>query len=267
MTASPFDHPILGRLLGDEELATYFSAAADIDAMLGFETALADAEAAAGLVERSAAEAIRAAVEGFAPDLAALAEGTARDGVVVPALLAQFRQALEPGAAKALHKGSTSQDVIDASFAMRLQGVSLVLDRRLEALVSALTEWGLKDGDRTVMAHTRMQAAKPVRFARKIAAWADPLVRCRLRREEIAPRAFALRIGGAVGDRTGFGDQGEAVARDVAQALGLHYAPTALHSERDGIAELASWLSLVTGALGKFGEDVTLCRARTRSGN
>ncbi|TIU31278.1 MAG: 3-carboxy-cis,cis-muconate cycloisomerase, partial [Mesorhizobium sp.] len=42
MTVSPFDHPLLSGLLGDEEAARHFSVEADIAAMLGFERALAD---------------------------------------------------------------------------------------------------------------------------------------------------------------------------------------------------------------------------------
>ena len=258
MSASVFTHPVLAPLFGDEEIASYFTAAADIEAMLAFEVALAEAECRSGLIEARHLEAIRARAAAFAPDLEALAAGTARDGVVVPSLLAQLRSGLDAEAGKALHKGATSQDVIDASLAMRMQGIALVLDRRLAAITDAFARWNLESGDKPVMAHTRMQAAKPTRFARKLASWTDPLVRCRLRREEIAPRAFALRIGGAVGDRAGFGDKADAIARDVAASLGLPSAPASLHSERDGLAELAGWFSLITGALGKFGQDVVL---------
>ena len=47
MHVSPFDHPLLFGLLGDEEAAALFSADAELRAMLGFEAALARAEAAA----------------------------------------------------------------------------------------------------------------------------------------------------------------------------------------------------------------------------
>ena len=258
MTASVFTHPFLGSLFGDEEIASYFTAAADIEAMVTFETALAEAEAESGLIETAELEAIRARAADFAPDLSALADGTAQDGVVVPSLLKQLRSGLDAAAAKALHKGATSQDVIDASLAMRMQGVSLVLDRRLAALTDAFAGWGLESGKQRVMAHTRMQAAKETRFSRKLASWTDPLVRCRLRREAIAPYAFALRMGGAVGDRAGLGDRADAIANSLAARLGLYPAPAALHSERDGLVELAGWFSLITGALGKFGQDAAL---------
>ncbi len=258
MTASVFSHSFLGGLLGDEELDSYFTAAAELEAILAFEVALADAEAAEELIAPAAAAAIRAGTHEFSPDLAALAVGTARDGVVVPALLQQLRAGLDPVAAAGLHKGATSQDAIDAAMATRMQDVSLVLDRRLEALIGGFAQWGIEAGDREVMAHTRMQAARPTPFSRKLASWADPLVRCRLRREEIAPRAFALRLGGAVGDRADFGNKGEAIVQRVADALGLWPAAASLHSERDGIAEFGHWLSLITGALGKFGQDAVL---------
>ncbi len=258
MTASVFTHPFLGPLFGDEEVASYFTAAADIGAMVAFETTLAEVQAEFGLIDAAQRDAICARTADFAPDLAALSEGTAQDGVVVPSLLRQLRSGLGESAADALHKGATSQDVIDASLAMRMQGVSLVLDRRLAALTDAFTQWNLQAGDTPVMAHTRMQAAKKTRFSRKLSSWSDPLVRCRLKREAIAPNAFALRIGGAVGDRAGFGDRPDALADSLAARLGLYPAPASVHSERDGLVDLADWLSLITGALGKFGQDAAL---------
>ncbi|NDV85821.1 3-carboxy-cis,cis-muconate cycloisomerase [Aurantimonas aggregata] len=258
MTASVFDHPILAGLLGDEEVSSYFTAAAELEALLAFETALAEAEAEEGIITQAAAAAIRERARDFTPDLADLKSGTARDGVVVPALLRQLRQGLGPEAAAALHHGATSQDAIDAAMAMRLMGVSLVIDRRLARLGDRLAQWGIEAGDAEVMAHTRMQAARPTRFRRKLSSWADPLVRCRLRREELTLRAFVLRFGGAVGDRSELGHQADAVADRVAASLGLFPAPGSLHSERDGIVEIGHWLSLVTGALGKFGQDAAL---------
>jgi 3-carboxy-cis,cis-muconate cycloisomerase len=50
MTISAFDHPLLGALLGDEEVAASFSLAADLAAMLAFEAALAEAQASLGLI-------------------------------------------------------------------------------------------------------------------------------------------------------------------------------------------------------------------------
>ena len=60
------------------------------------------------------------------------------------------------------------------------------------------------------------------------------------------------------------GDKGPAVARRVADKLDLGLPERSWHSQRDGIGELADWLALVTGSLGKIGQDVALM-AQTRS--
>lgn len=101
MTASPFDHPFLSGLLGDDEIAPYFSAEADIRAMLSFEAALAKAEAAHGLIPAEAARRIADTCAAFSPDVSSLRSATARDGVVVPDLIKQLRTDVGEEAAKA----------------------------------------------------------------------------------------------------------------------------------------------------------------------
>ena len=94
MTVSPFDHPYLSGLVGDEEVASYFSAAAELEAMLAFEVALAKAEAVAGVIPLETAHAIARVAHRFSPDVASLRAATARDSVVVPDLVRQLRAAV-----------------------------------------------------------------------------------------------------------------------------------------------------------------------------
>lgn len=101
MTASPFDHPFLSDLLGDDEIAPYFCAEADIRAMLSFEAALAKAEAAHGLIPAEAARRITDTCAAFSPEVSSLRSATARDGVVVPDLIKQLRASVGEEAAKA----------------------------------------------------------------------------------------------------------------------------------------------------------------------
>ena len=79
--------PILNALVGDAETAALFSDTAQLAAMLAFERALAEAEADAGLISEAAAEAVLRGIDAYAPDWDGLAEGLARDGVIVPALV------------------------------------------------------------------------------------------------------------------------------------------------------------------------------------
>ena len=214
-------------------------------------------EANAGLIGADAAVRIAEACRNFSPDWNALVKGLLRDGVVVPEPVRQLRDAVGEPHRGAVHKGATSQDIVDTGLMLRLKRVVAILSKRLEALVAAPDELTLRDGAVPLTAHTRMQAALPFTAADKIETWRAPLARQAEALRAIAPRILAVQLGGPVGTRGGFEGKGDAVARAMADMLGLADAPC-WHSGRDRIAELASWLSLVSGLLGKFGQDVAL---------
>lgn len=258
MPVSPFDHPLLSALIGDEEVAACFSAEAELAEMLAFERGLAEAEAEEGVVPAEAAAAIAAAIAQFSPDMEALRAGVRRDGVVVPALVKQLRQAVGPQHGASVHFGATSQDAVDTSLALRLGRVSTILSQRLERLIALLDALNARDGGIETMAHTRMQAAISVPASRKIRSWRDPLHRDRQRLARVDEEIGVLTFGGAAGTLEKLGDAAGPVAHRLAQALGLRALPRPRHSERDGIVAFASWLSLVTGSLGKMGQDIAL---------
>ncbi|MBO6902404.1 MAG: 3-carboxy-cis,cis-muconate cycloisomerase [Rhizobiaceae bacterium] len=257
MTVSSFDHPFLSGFLGDEETAGVFSAKADLDAMLAFEAALAGAEGAAGVIPSDAATAIEDAIAGFRPDISALRDATARDGVVVPELVKQLRRAAGVHGDH-VHFGATSQDVIDTGLALRLGKLLTLFAERLHTLDAALADLDERFGRLEVMAHTRMQAAIAVPASRKIASWRDPLARCGERLPGVRDDVAILHFGGAAGTQDKLGNKAGAVTEGLAQRLGLAVPQRARHSERDGIAGYASWLSVVTGSLGKIGQDIAL---------
>jgi 3-carboxy-cis,cis-muconate cycloisomerase len=258
LSLSPFDHSLLSGLLGDAEIAPFLSAEADLKAMLAFEKALAEAQAELGVVPAQAGSAIAAAIAAFEPDMGALAAATAQDGVAVPELMAQLKARLGEPFAKHVHFGATSQDVIDTSLALRLKRAAACLDARLAAMVGQMDAMAKREEGRSLTAHTRMQRAGTVGAAHKLASWRDPLIRHRERLTELGPRLFLLQLGGAVGDRAALGGKAREVAERMAGALGLGSPDRARHSERDGVAEFANWLSLVSGSLGKMGADIGL---------
>lgn len=257
MSVSPFDHPVLSGLLGDEEAATFFTFEAELAGMVAFETALAEAEAEQDVIPAEAARTIVAALAGFVPNIAELKRGTARDGVVVPELVRQMREAAGNAAAH-VHFGATSQDVIDTSLSLRLVGVLAFIAARLDLVIDGLEGLMSRDGALASMGHTRMQAAIPVTAGRKIASWLAPLKRHRERLEAVRKDVAILHLGGAAGTLEKLGDKGDAVGRAMAERLQLAWPDSLRHSERDGIALLASFLSLMTGSLGKLGQDVAL---------
>jgi 3-carboxy-cis,cis-muconate cycloisomerase len=258
MSVSVFDHPFLSGLLGDAEIGAFFSVEAELAAVLEFEQSLADAEAEKGVIPETAGKAIVEAIGNFRPNLEKLRDSTARDGVVVPELVRQLRSAVGKPHADHVHFGATSQDVIDTGFALRIGRVLDILQGRIDTLVERLGELDARDGATISMAHTRMQAAIEVPASRKIMSWRDPLLRHRARLSTVRKEVAVLTFGGAAGTLDKLGPAGEQVAARMARRLGLGVVPRARHSERDGQAELADWLSLVTGSLGKMGQDIAL---------
>lgn len=254
---SAFDHPFLSGLLGDEELARSFQVESDIRAMLRFEVALATAQAELGIIPQDAAAGIAAGAVEFQPDMAALKDAVARDGVVVPELVRQLRQAVDEAHRRHVHYGATSQDVIDTSLMLRVATCLELLDARLSAIVAAMDTLAERFGSHILMGRTRMQAAIDITVGDRIAAWGDPLRRHLQRVEQMRPRVLVVQFGGAAGTLERFGEKGPALRAELASRLGLADAPQ-WHSQRDRIAELAGWLSQLSASLGKFGQDVAL---------
>ncbi|KRB51524.1 3-carboxy-cis,cis-muconate cycloisomerase [Rhizobium sp. Root708] len=254
MTISAFDHPFLSGLLGDEETKSYFAAKADIRAMLDFEAALARAEAIHGVISHDAARHIGNVCATFEPDILRLRTATARDGVVVADLVKQLRNAVGSPFSDSVHLGATSQDVIDTSLMTRLKAVAFLFANRLSHIAGRLDDLDARFGDNVLMGRTRMQAAIAITASDRLRAWHAPLDNYRDRLTELR---FPLQFGGAAGTLDKLHDDAVAVRASLAQELGLSDVPQ-WQSQRAVIADFANLLSLISGSLGKFGQDIAL---------
>jgi 3-carboxy-cis,cis-muconate cycloisomerase len=249
--------PFTASLCADTEIEAWFAPDAELSAMLDFETALAEAQAEAGLIPAEAAAAIVIACTEFMPDEAALTAGLFKDGVLGPGFVKALRQMLPEHARQYLHFGATSQDVTDTALTLRLKPVLAALEARLEALTRALEALGQNQGGVKLMAQTRMQAALPIRVRDKIDAWMLPLRRHQERLAVLKPRLLVIQLGGPVGNRAELADKADAVAAGLAARLDLGNAPC-WHTARDNIVEFGATLALIAGALGKIGQDAAL---------
>lgn len=257
MSISAFEHPFLSGLVGDAETAALFGAEKDIAVMLSFEAALAEACAKHGFIPADAASRISLACKRMAPDFGRLQRATARDGVVVPELVRQVRETVEAEYADFIHLGATSQDVIDTSLMFRLREVCILIDTRLASLAQRFDRLADDFGRYALMGHTRMQPALPIMAANRIEAWCAPLRRHRARLRQVLQEGFIIQFGGAVGTLEKFGDKAMLVRADMAKNLSLSDGPQ-FHNQRDRIVEIANLLAIISGSLGKFGQDVAL---------
>ncbi len=222
--------------------------------MLGFEAALARAEAIHGLISHEAARHIDTSCATFEPDVFRLRTATARDGVVVAELVKQLREAVGSPYSDCVHLGATSQDLIDTSLMVRLRAVGFLFASRLARISQEFDSLDARFGKAVLMGRTRMQAAIAITVSDRLRAWRTPL---EAYRDRLTQQRFVLQFGGAAGTLERLQDKAPAIRAALAQELGLSDEPQ-WQSQRGLIADLANLFSLISGSLGKFGQDIAL---------
>ncbi|MBL4741279.1 MAG: 3-carboxy-cis,cis-muconate cycloisomerase [Sneathiella sp.] len=258
MSISPFDHPFLSGLFGDNQIAQYFSAEEDVREMLAFEAALAQAEADHGIITKDAAVKITEACSDITVDWQDLKQGTAIDGVVIPALVRQLRAKVGDQYGKYAHFGATSQDAIDTSLILRLKNLIPYLQKALVSVIEGLDELEEKFGSVELMGRTRMQRALPITASQRIRGWASPLKDHILALERLLPQLLQVQFGGAVGTLDKLGENALKVRETLAKKLSLSHRDDCWHTNRHELTNFANWLAIVSGSIGKIGQDVVL---------
>ena len=258
MTISPSDSSIFGSSFGHPAVAAAFSDERCVEYMLRVESALALVLARQGLIPEPAAARIAQAASQVRVDLDRLQAETERAGFPVAELVRQLRSQAGGEAGEFVHWGATTQDILDTARVLQIQESLQPVELALAKLITRLAELADRHRGQLMVGRTHMQQALPITFGYKIATWLAPLLRHRQRLAELKPRLLVLQFGGAVGTLAAYGEHGPKVYEAMAQELGLALAAAPWHSQRDGFAELAGWLSLLTGSLAKLAQDVLL---------
>lgn len=247
-----FSYETLERILSDESR---------VQSMLDFEAALARAEARTGVIPAVDAPRIAAKCHAELLDLAAIRKEAARAGNVAIPLVKALTELVaqeDKNAARFVHWGATSQDVIDTACVLQLGRAFELIDRDMPALTTTLCALAERYRDTPVVARTWMQHALPTTFGFIVAGWLDAVLRHRQRLTEIRARVLSLQFGGAVGTLAALAGRGPEVAKALAEELQLCLPATPWHSHRDRMAEVATTLGLLTGTLGKIARDIAL---------
>jgi 3-carboxy-cis,cis-muconate cycloisomerase len=252
---------LLDRLFGTDAMHEIFSDRGRIQGMLDFEAALARAEARTEVIPAAAATAIglQCRAELFDMDALALASVPAGNPAIplVKALTALVAKD-NVEAARYVHWGATSQDMMDTGLVLQTRAAFDVFEKDLAALSSALAELAAEHTHLPLAGRTWLQQALPVTLGLKAAGWLSGIERHRLRLREIRPRALVLQFGGAAGTLAALETRGMDVATALAEELHLALPDLPWHAQRDRVAEVATTLGLLTGSLGKMARDVSL---------
>ncbi len=247
---------ILDAYLQDPDTEALISDAALVAAMLEVEASLARVQGRLGIIPAEAADRIVETATSLDVDIPALGLATVKDGVPITDFVAQLRAGVGEAHGGYVHWGATSQDIVDTALVLLFRVALDLLAGRLDELIGV---WGeLADRHRaTVMAaRTRNQQAVPTTFGLKAAGWIAPLLRHRRRLEALQKDGLMLQFGGAGGTLAALGDRGPAVVEALAAELELPFPIMPWHNQRDGFMDLANWLSMTSGSLGKAADDI-----------
>ncbi|GAA1969822.1 lyase family protein [Catenulispora subtropica] len=197
---SSADHGLLAPIWAGRPVATVTGDAALVDAMIEVEVALARAQgvkAAPGL-----------------PDAAALAARSRDGGNPVIPLLAALDDPL-------LHRGATSQDVLDTALMLAARRALTLTALDLDVAIDAAARLAADHRDTPMAARTLTQQAVPTTFGLKAAGWRHLLITAR-RAVTATAQALPVQLGGAAGTLASFVAMAEADAGRSILTAGQH---------------------------------------------
>ncbi|RXH17389.1 3-carboxy-cis,cis-muconate cycloisomerase [Bradyrhizobium guangzhouense] len=253
--------PLLAPMLSSAAMRAVCDDRTTLQNMLDFEAALARAEAATGVIPASAVGPIETACKADSFDMAALAEAATRSGNLAIPLVKMLTVNvgnIDVEAARYVHWGATSQDVIDTATMLTLRAAIDALDADLSRAITGFAALARAHRSTAMVARTWLQHALPMPFGLKAAEYASSLARARCRLRRLRREGLALQFGGAAGTLAALGDKGLAVSERLAQELNLPLPDAPWHTHRDRIAEAASSLAILAGSCGKIARDVSL---------
>jgi 3-carboxy-cis,cis-muconate cycloisomerase len=227
-------------------------------AMLDTEAALARALERAGLAPAGAGAAVTQAANAGTIDAADLGRRAALTGNPVPALVRALTRSVPAAAAAAVHRGATSQDIIDTAAMLLARRALAAIVADVSAAADAAAGLAAAHRDTVMIGRTLLQQAVPVTFGLVAAGWLTGLDEARANLDRVRAGRLAVQFGGAAGTLSSLGADGPRVAALLAEELGLPLPVLPWHTDRLRIVEVAASCACAAAALGKIARDVTL---------
>jgi adenylosuccinate lyase len=153
-------------------------------------------------------------------------------------------------AARFVHYGLTSSDVVDTANALLLRDACGILLKKIDVLLDVLKRRALEFKNTPQVGRTHGIHAEPTSFGLTFALWYDEMRRDRARLEKARESVAVGKISGAVG---AFALLDPQVEDKVCALLGLKAAPVSTQIiQRDNYAEYLCTLAVIASSLDKF---------------
>ncbi len=236
-----YTHPEMGAIWSDQRR---------YETWLEVELAAADAMADSGLIPRDAASELRAKAAFDIARIEEIEQTTQHDVIAFTTAVAEH---VGP-AARWLHFGLTSSDVLDTAQAIQMREASGLIIRDLGVLMEAVRERAEEHRRTPMIGRTHGVHAEPMTFGLKLALWYAELQRDLDRVLRARQIVSVGKISGAVGT---FAHLDPSIEARVCERLGLEAAPVSSQViQRDRHAELVSALAITAASLEKFALEV-----------
>ena len=241
------------------EMEAIWSDEARMRNWLEIEIAAVEARAELGQLPEVDAREVRELAR-FSPERVAELERTTRHDV---AAFVQCVAESSDAAARWVHFGMTSSDVLDTGLAIQLRAAANVLLERLERLLAVTKRVALEHRATVMVGRTHGVHAEPTSFGHKLAVWAFELDRGRERLHRARDVVSVGKLSGAVGTYSALDPRIEEL---VCARLGLRPAEASSQIvQRDRHAEYVATLALVASTLDKIATELRhLARTEVR---
>lgn len=221
-------------------------------AWLEVELAAVETLAEAGQVPKDAAATIRARAKAPAARILEI-EATVKHDVIA-FTMAVGETIGDPAAARWLHHGLTSNDVVDTAQALLIREASRLISAGLAKLGEVLARRAQEFRHTPQIGRTHGIHAEPITFGLKIANWYAENQRNEERFREAAAQMAVGKISGAVGNASHLGPE---IEERICRRLGLGVAPVASQViQRDRHAHYVSTLALIAATLEKIALEI-----------
>ena len=255
MSSHPIDFLLLGNNFGTPEMREIWSEQNRLTQQINVEVALALAEGELGVIPQQAALSIAELANASQLNIKDIAaSGAQMKHSLMPVLTALQQQCGDAG--EYIHYGATTQDIIDTATVLQLAQTLKVIVRDSTAVANELKALAREHQYTLMTGRTHGMQALPTTFGFKVAVWLDEFIRHLDRLAAITPRLLTGNISGAISTYAALGEVGPEIERRTLARLNLSTPNIGWQAARDRFSEYASVAVLISGTLGKIGNEL-----------
>lgn len=234
--------------------------AALVGAMLQVEVAWLRALVSVGSVDPEHANRVAAVAADWRVDLVALAADTEAAGNAVVPLVRELRREVGGAASEVVHRGLTSQDVLDTALVLLARDALVRVREDLAATARSLASLAEEHRDTVMVGRTLTQHAVPITFGLKAAQWLAGVLDAG-DQVDTTLADLPVQCGGAAGTLSLVGEltaDPVAAARAFADEMSLIWPGAPWHTNRSAVTRIGSAMVAACDALGVLASDVAL---------